>query len=76
MIGAIALFIGYLPGGLIGTVLRFVRGDGIWPSPAQRSLAAFAAREDQTRGDAPPPGHDLAAVGVRRRLARPGVATS
>jgi branched-chain amino acid transport system permease protein len=41
VIGSIALFVGYLPGGVIGTALRFVRGDGIGPSPAQRSLAEF-----------------------------------
>ncbi|MGN6475264.1 MAG: hypothetical protein ACTHK4_16665, partial [Mycobacteriales bacterium] len=54
----IALFVGYLPGGVIGTVLRFVRGDGVGLSPAQKSLADFAtarAREEA----APPPGHDL-----------------
>ncbi len=58
VIGTIALFIGYLPGGLIGTVLRFVRGDGIGPSPAQQSLGAFAAARARAE-TAPPPGHDL-----------------
>lgn len=58
VIGAIALFVGYLPGGLIGTVLRFVRGDGIGPSPAQQSLAKFALARRRIEA-APPPGHDL-----------------
>jgi branched-chain amino acid transport system permease protein len=67
VIGAIAVFIGYLPGGLIGTVLRFVRGDGIGPSPAQQSLAKFAralAQVDQ----APPPGQDLEPSSFAERL--------
>ncbi len=58
VIGAIALFVGYMPGGVIGTVLRFVGGDGVGPSPAQKSLANYAlarARAEQ----APPPGADL-----------------
>ena len=67
VIGAIALFVGYLPGGLIGTVLRFVRGDGIGPSPAQRSLAAFAKARAQAAA-APPPGHDLQPSAFARRL--------
>ncbi|HEX3705022.1 MAG TPA: ABC transporter permease [Mycobacteriales bacterium] len=58
VIGAIALFIGYLPGGVIGTVLRFVRGDGVGPSPAERSLAAFVAARRRIT-EAPPPGWDL-----------------
>lgn len=45
VIGLIALFIGYLPGGIIGTLSRLVRGDGTEASPMQRSLAAFAKRE-------------------------------
>jgi ABC-type branched-subunit amino acid transport system permease subunit len=58
-IGFIALFIGYLPGGLIGTVLRFFRGDGIDDvSPAQRSLAEYAMAR-QREADAPPPGTGL-----------------
>jgi branched-chain amino acid transport system permease protein len=67
LIGLIALFIGYLPGGLIGTVLRFVRGDGIGPSPAQKSLADFAlakARADR----APAPGTGLQPTGFAQRL--------
>jgi branched-chain amino acid transport system permease protein len=58
VIGAIAIFVGYLPGGVIGTVLRFVRGDGVGPSPAERSLAAFAAKRRRIE-EAPPPGWDL-----------------
>jgi branched-chain amino acid transport system permease protein len=58
-IGVIALFIGYMPGGIIGSVLRFFRGDGIDDiSPAQRSLAAYALRQQQ-KAKAPPPGSDL-----------------
>jgi branched-chain amino acid transport system permease protein len=54
-IGAIALFIGYLPGGLIGTALRFFRGDGIDDvSPAQRSLADYALARQRKAGAAPP----------------------
>jgi branched-chain amino acid transport system permease protein len=58
-IGGIALFIGYLPGGLIGTALRLVRGDGSeGPSLMQRSLANYA--KAQRRIDVPPePGADL-----------------
>ena len=51
VIGLIALFIGYLPGGLIGTFLRLFRGDGgDGVSPVQRSLAdyALAARTRST----------------------------
>jgi branched-chain amino acid transport system permease protein len=67
VIGGIALFIGYLPGGVIGTVLRYVRGDGVGPSPAQRSLAAFAARQAAVE-EAPPPGHDLQPSAFASRL--------
>jgi branched-chain amino acid transport system permease protein len=67
IIGAIALFVGYLPGGIIGTVLQFVRGDGISPSPAQQSLARFARARAQA-DDAPPPGHDLAPSRFAERL--------
>jgi branched-chain amino acid transport system permease protein len=58
VIGAIAVFIGYLPGGVIGTVLRFVRGDGVGMSPAQKSLADYAVARAEAEA-APPPGHDL-----------------
>jgi branched-chain amino acid transport system permease protein len=57
VIGSIALFVGYLPGGVIGTALRFVRGDGIGPSPAQRSLAAFVAA--RARAEQAQPGEGL-----------------
>ncbi|HVV74821.1 MAG TPA: ABC transporter permease [Mycobacteriales bacterium] len=57
-IGAIAIFVGYLPGGLIGSVLRFVRGDGVGPSAAQQSLAKFALARRRAE-QAPPPGSDL-----------------
>jgi branched-chain amino acid transport system permease protein len=59
-IGGIALFIGYLPGGLIGTALRLVRGDGSdGPSPVQRSLARYVA--EQRRAETmPEPGTGLA----------------
>jgi branched-chain amino acid transport system permease protein len=67
VIGAIAVFIGYLPGGLIGTVLRFVRGDGIGPSPAQQSLAKFARARAQV-DQAPPPGQDLEPSSFAERL--------
>ncbi|HEX3898646.1 MAG TPA: ABC transporter permease [Mycobacteriales bacterium] len=67
VIGAIAVLVGYLPGGVIGTVLRYVRGDGVGPSPAQRSLAAFAARRAAVE-DAPPPGHDLQPSAFASRL--------
>jgi branched-chain amino acid transport system permease protein len=55
VIGFIALFIGYLPGGIIGTVSRLVRGDGTEASPMQRSLADFAIRQHEVV-TAPPPG--------------------
>jgi branched-chain amino acid transport system permease protein len=59
VIGAVALFIGYLPGGVIGSVLRIFSGDGIDDvSPAQRSLAHFAL-ERRRRETAPPPGTGL-----------------
>ncbi|HWA65943.1 MAG TPA: ABC transporter permease [Mycobacteriales bacterium] len=67
VIGGIAVLVGYLPGGLIGTVLRYVRGDGVGPSPAQRSLAAFAARRAAVE-HAPPPGHDLQPSAFAERL--------
>jgi branched-chain amino acid transport system permease protein len=58
-IGFVALFIGYLPGGLIGTTLRFFRGDGIDDvSPAKRSLAEYALAR-QREDAAPPPGTGL-----------------
>jgi branched-chain amino acid transport system permease protein len=67
VIGGIALFIGYLPGGLIGAVLRFVRGDGIGPSPAQQSLARFAVARAQAQST-PPPGTGLEASRFAERL--------
>jgi branched-chain amino acid transport system permease protein len=67
VIGTIALFVGYLPGGLIGTILRFVRGDGVGPSPAQLSLAKFARARAQM-ADAPPPGEDLEPSRFAKRL--------
>jgi branched-chain amino acid transport system permease protein len=67
VIGTIAVFVGYLPGGLIGTVLRFVRGDGIGPSPAEESLAKFARARAQVE-HAPPPGEDLEATPFAKRL--------
>ena len=67
VIGAIAVCVGYLPGGLTGTILRFVRGDGIGPSPAQRSLAAFAAARAKVE-EAPAPGHDLQPSAFARRI--------
>jgi branched-chain amino acid transport system permease protein len=71
VIGAVAVFIGYLPGGLIGTVLRFVRGDGVGPSPAERSLAAFAA--SRAKADAaPPPGYDLQPSAFANRVLTEG----
>jgi len=57
-IGVIALFIGYLPGGIIGTLSRLMRGDGMEASPMQRSLAAFAIRQHEVV-TAPPPGTGL-----------------
>jgi branched-chain amino acid transport system permease protein len=55
VIGAIALFIGYLPGGLIGSVLRWVRGDSVdEASPMQRSLANYAIELKQAELKAPP----------------------
>ena len=67
-IGGIALFIGYLPGGLIGTALRLVRGDGSdSPSPMQRSLANYAAA--QKRIETPPPvGEDLRPSNLADRI--------
>jgi branched-chain amino acid transport system permease protein len=58
VIGIIALFIGYLPGGIIGSVARWVRGDGTEASPMQRSLAAYVKREHEVV-TAPPPGTGL-----------------
>jgi branched-chain amino acid transport system permease protein len=59
VIGLVALFIGYLPGGVIGSVLRVFRGDGIDDvSPAQRSLARFAA-EHHRAATRPAPGTGL-----------------
>lgn len=67
-IGAIALFIGYLPGGLIGTALRFFRGDGIDDvSPAQRSLADYALARHH-KAAAPPPGTGLEPTAFAERL--------
>jgi len=68
VIGAVALFIGYLPGGVIGSLLRVFRGDGIDDvSPAQRSLARFAT-ERQRRTAAPPPGTGLRPTPLAERL--------
>jgi branched-chain amino acid transport system permease protein len=59
IIGLIALFIGYLPGGVIGSVLRWVRGDAVdGASPMQRSLANFVL-EQRKVDTAPPPGTGL-----------------
>jgi branched-chain amino acid transport system permease protein len=60
VIGAIALFIGYLPGGLIGTSLRLFRGDGVeaGTSPLQRSLASYAVKQAEVT-TAPEPGTGL-----------------
>jgi branched-chain amino acid transport system permease protein len=70
MIGAIALFVGYLPGGLIGTVLRFVRGDGVGPSPAEESLAKFA-RARAAIEHAPPAGEGLEPSTFAKQLLAP-----
>jgi branched-chain amino acid transport system permease protein len=67
VIGLIALFIGYMPGGVIGTALRFLRGDGLGPSPAQRSLGAFA-RAHVAAETAPPAGDGLAPSPFARQL--------
>jgi branched-chain amino acid transport system permease protein len=58
-IGGIAMFIGYLPGGIIGTVLRLVRGDATeGASPMQRSLANYAINRQRVE-TAPEPGTGL-----------------
>jgi branched-chain amino acid transport system permease protein len=58
IIGLIAIFIGYLPGGIIGTLSRLMRGDGMEASPMQRSLADFVKRQHEVIV-APPPGTGL-----------------
>jgi branched-chain amino acid transport system permease protein len=59
VIGFVALFIGYLPGGVIGSALRVVAGDGVEAvSPLQRSLARFAQAR-AARAAAPAPGTGL-----------------
>jgi len=68
VIGIVALFIGYLPGGVIGSLLHVFRGDGLDSvSPAQRSLARYAA-EQQRKANLPPPGADLQPSGFADRL--------
>lgn len=68
VIGLIALFIGYLPGGLIGSGLRLFRGDAAdGGSPVQRSLAEYALAR-QAIDVAPPPGEGLEPSKFAERL--------
>jgi branched-chain amino acid transport system permease protein len=68
VIGLIALFIGYLPGGVIGTFLRWFRGDADGEvSPMQRSLAEYAINLKHEE-IAPPPGEGLQASAFAERV--------
>ncbi|MBV9484594.1 MAG: ABC transporter permease [Frankiaceae bacterium] len=68
IIGIIALFIGYLPGGLIGSLLRWFRGDSTdEASPMQRSLVAYALVQQRVES-APPVGDGLEPSAFAERL--------
>jgi branched-chain amino acid transport system permease protein len=61
VIGLCAVFIGYLPGGLVGTVSRLTRG-GILRQSFQRFLDT-----EQARAGAPPPGTGLRPTAYARQ---------